>query len=52
LDASWLIILALLTLNLATGFPAILHQYFPGAMQLAPYEYGSWAWSRRPWSQA
>lgn len=31
LDASWLIILALLTLSLATGFPAILHEYFPGA---------------------
>ncbi len=39
-DASWLIILVLLTLNLATGFPAMLHQYFPGAThELAPAEY-------------
>ncbi len=30
-DASWLIILALLTLSLATGFPAMLHEYFPGS---------------------
>ena len=39
LDASWLIILALLTLNFAIGFPGILHEYFPGATHLAPYEY-------------
>ena len=39
-DASWLIILVLLTLSLATGFPAMLHQYFPGAThELAPAEY-------------
>ena len=39
-DASWLIILVLLTLNLATGFPAKVHQYFPGAThELAPAEY-------------
>jgi Zn-dependent protease/CBS domain-containing protein len=39
-DASWLIILVLLTLNLATGFPALLHQYFPGAThELATAEY-------------
>ena len=38
-DASWLIILALLTLNLATGFPSVLHDYFPGATQLAASEY-------------
>jgi len=39
-DASWLIILALLTLSLASGFPAILHEYFPAAPQtLAPFEY-------------
>ena len=39
-DASWLIILGLLTLSLATGFPAMLHQYFPGAThELAPAEY-------------
>ncbi len=41
-DASWLIILALLTLSLASGFPALLHRYFPGAThELAPGEY--WA---------
>jgi len=39
-DASWLIILALLTLSLATGFPAMLHKYFPGdTHELAPAEY-------------
>ena len=38
-DASWLIILALLTLNFAIGFPDILHEYFPGATHLSPYEY-------------
>jgi Zn-dependent protease/CBS domain-containing protein len=30
-DASWLVILALLTLSLAGGFPAMLHAYFPRA---------------------
>jgi Zn-dependent protease/CBS domain-containing protein len=40
LDASWLVILALLTLSLASGFPELLHRYFPGAThELAPYEY-------------
>jgi Zn-dependent protease/CBS domain-containing protein len=29
IDASWLIVLFLLTLSLAEGFPAILDQYFP-----------------------
>jgi Zn-dependent protease/CBS domain-containing protein len=29
-DVSWLLILALLTLSFAEGFPTILHQYFPG----------------------
>ena len=39
-DASWLIVLALLTLSLATGFPAMLHQYFPGAArEPSPVEY-------------
>jgi Zn-dependent protease len=39
-DASWLIVLALLTLSLATGFPAMLHEHFPGAThELAPAEY-------------
>jgi len=39
-DASWLIILALLTLSLASAFPAILHGYFPAATrELAPFEY-------------
>ncbi len=28
-DASWLIILALLTLSLASGFPAVLHELLP-----------------------
>jgi Zn-dependent protease/CBS domain-containing protein len=39
MDASWLIILALLTLSLASGFPAILHAYFPGAAYLPLYDY-------------
>jgi Zn-dependent protease len=40
LDASWLIILALLTLSLASVFPALLREYFPGVPPgLAPYEY-------------
>ena len=30
MDISWLLILALLTLSFAEGFPTILHQYFPG----------------------
>ena len=48
-DASWLIILALLTLSFASGFPAILHEYFPGATHSSPaMSTGSWAWSR-PW---
>jgi Zn-dependent protease/CBS domain-containing protein len=39
-DASWLIILALLTLSLTSGFPSLLHEYFPGtAEHLAPYQY-------------
>jgi Zn-dependent protease/CBS domain-containing protein len=39
-DASWLIILALLTLSLGSGFPVLLAQYFPGyPVDLAPYEY-------------
>ena len=29
-DVSWLLILALLTLSFAEGFPTILHDYFPG----------------------
>jgi hypothetical protein len=28
-DASWLIILALLTLSLGTAFPVVVQQYFP-----------------------
>jgi hypothetical protein len=40
IDASWLIILALLTLSLASVFPILLHEYFPGLpSELAPYEY-------------
>ncbi len=30
-DASWLIILAILTLSIASRFPTLLHEYFPGA---------------------
>ena len=30
-DVSWLVILALLTLSLASAFPAMLHDYFPAA---------------------
>lgn len=40
IDASWLIILALLTLSLASVFPVLLQDYFPGVpSNLAPYEY-------------
>jgi Zn-dependent protease/CBS domain-containing protein len=39
LDASWVIILALLTLSFASSLPAIFHEHFPGAAHLAPYEY-------------
>jgi Zn-dependent protease/CBS domain-containing protein len=39
MDASWLIILALLTLSFATQFPTLLHEYFPGVTYLALYEY-------------
>jgi Zn-dependent protease/CBS domain-containing protein len=40
-DVSWLLILVLLTLSFAEGFPAILHEYFPGDTRpLAPAE--SW----------
>jgi Zn-dependent protease len=39
IDASWLIILALLTLSLASVFPVLLQDYFPGVPNLAPYEY-------------
>ncbi len=39
-DPSWLITLALLTLSLATGFPAMLQQYFPGTSRgLSPVQY-------------
>ncbi len=39
-DASWLIILALLTLSLTSGFPTLLHEYFPGTEEhLASYQY-------------
>ena len=42
-DASWLIILGeLLTLSLASAFPAMFHGYFPAAThELTPFEY--WA---------
>ncbi len=39
-DVSWLLILALLTLSFAEGFPVILHEYFPGdTQQLAQADY-------------
>jgi Zn-dependent protease/CBS domain-containing protein len=41
MDASWLIILALLTLSLASGYPALLHDFFPGSRQELP-AYGYW----------
>jgi Zn-dependent protease/CBS domain-containing protein len=41
-DASWLLILALLTLSLATAFPALLQEVFPEASRpLAWYGYGA-----------
>jgi Zn-dependent protease/CBS domain-containing protein len=39
LDASWLIILALLTLSFANGLPAIFQEYFPGSTPPPPAEY-------------
>src|SRR5579871_3460748 len=40
LDASWLIILALLTVSFASGFPAILHRIFPHTpVQLPDYQF-------------
>jgi Zn-dependent protease/CBS domain-containing protein len=42
LDASWLIILALLTLSTASMFPRLMHEFFgDAAPTLAPYEYWS-----------
>jgi Zn-dependent protease/CBS domain-containing protein len=39
-DASWLIILALLTLSFSQGFPQFLHRFFPDyGVQLQPYDY-------------
>jgi Zn-dependent protease/CBS domain-containing protein len=39
-DASWLIILALLTLSLSNGYPSTVHEFFPGTLhQLAAYDY-------------
>jgi Zn-dependent protease/CBS domain-containing protein len=40
MDASWLIILALLTLTLARGFPEVLEAFYPEAqINPAPYEF-------------
>jgi Zn-dependent protease len=40
LDASWIIILVLLTLSLANAFPAILQHYYPGMVnQLTTIDY-------------
>lgn len=36
LDASWLIILALLTFSIASLFPALMHDYFGGAAPALP----------------
>src|SRR5690242_20284692 len=41
LDASWLIILALLTLSLAENFPALMEHFYPGARASIP-PYGYW----------
>jgi Zn-dependent protease/CBS domain-containing protein len=38
-DVSWIIILALLTFSLASGFPDLMHRYFPGTEQLPVYAY-------------
>jgi Zn-dependent protease len=39
-DISWLLILALLTLSFAEGFPTLLHEYFPSDQrQLDPADY-------------
>jgi Zn-dependent protease len=38
-DAGWLIILAMLTLSFASGFPALLGEYFPEASTVPPYLY-------------
>ena len=39
-DASWLIILALLTLSLAQMFPELMEQFYPGVVpNVAPYNY-------------
>jgi Zn-dependent protease len=39
-DASWLLILALLTISLAQGFPTLLQEAFPGAAPALPaYDY-------------
>src|SRR5205807_3741679 len=39
LDASWLIILALLTLSLGQMFPQLMEKFYPGVAPYAPYEY-------------
>ncbi len=39
-DASWLIILALLTLSFSTDYPYVLNRFYPGAAKLP--EYGYW----------
>jgi Zn-dependent protease len=39
LDASWLVILALLTLSLTEMFPELMRKYYPGTVSVAPYYY-------------
>ena len=39
LDASWLVILALITLSLMQVFPAWMKQFFPDAPELSRYDY-------------
>src|SRR5262249_15132583 len=39
IDASWLIVLALLTLTFARDFPALLREYFPTVPRVAPGVY-------------
>ncbi len=39
-DASWFIILALITWSLANGFPQVVHEYFPDAAAVeSPYQF-------------
>jgi Zn-dependent protease/CBS domain-containing protein len=39
LDASWLVILALLTLSIGGALPELMHKYFAGAAPITPAQY-------------